>query len=183
MTTETAKKDFNISLFHEEPKDNHAIGLPPEHYARIKSMIGKRRLGVVLKDRNNIATRFYMNNGEMFARQHIGDTVKTVPVFDISNLPKESTKYNDVKENVRAQIRKDFPDYTPDQVEAWADIIEEGSMAVRRLVSSGMSVKTAHNIVFSLLNKDNIDPAYVEKWLTENDSTNSMECPPPPTSP
>jgi hypothetical protein len=104
-------------------------------------------------------------------------------VFDITNLPKEATKFDETKDKVRARIRADFPDYTPEQVEAYADIIEEGSMAVRRLVAGGVPMKTAHNIVFSSLNGDNIDPAFVERWLTENASTNTTESPPPQTSP
>lgn len=176
-------KDYSLSLFHEEPKDTHAIGLTPEVYKRIAQLARNRRAGKLLTDKYGRRTRFYFHEGNLFGRIYLPDgTHTTQPVFDISNIPEQTTRYNQIKESVRDKIRKDFPDYTPEQVEAYADIIEEGSMAVRRLVSSGMSVATAHNIVFSSLNRDNIDTAFVERWLTENASLNSTESLPPQNS-
>lgn len=176
-------EDYQLKLFHEEPKTTHAIGLPHEHYERIYKMASQKRCGIVLKDKHNRQTRFYFHKGILFGRRYTDDgSIDTQPVLDIENLPEDKTKYNEIKETVRDKIRKDFPDYTEEEVDAYADIIEEGSMTVRRLAASGIPLLVAHKIVFSSLNSQNIDPVMVERWLTENDSTNSMDSRPTPTS-
>ena len=178
-----AEKDYTVSLFHEEPKTTHAIGLPPDHYKQIWNMVKDRRAGRILTDRNGNKTRFYIHEGKLFGRKYLPDgTHTTEPVLDIGNLPMEAKAYNETREKVRNQVRKDFPDYTEEEVEAFTDIIEEGSMTARRLAASGIPINVAHKIVFSSLNSDNIDPQMLEKWLTENASTNIMESPSTATS-
>jgi hypothetical protein len=177
-------KDYSLNIIHQEPKTTNAIGLPNLHYKRIYDAARRRRMGVTFTDKNGQNTRFYIHKGELFGRKYMPDgTVDTQPVFDVENLPKNVSAYNNTKDKVREQIRKDFPDYTDEKVEAYADIIEEGSMTARRLAATGIPINVAHKIVFSSLNSENIDESFVERWLTENASTNTLVYPPPPTSP
>lgn len=176
METTTAVNSVERTLIHEEPKTQTAIGLPDEHYKRIITIAKAKKSGVCLKNKNGLKTRFYMDGDELFGKTYMADgESKIEPVMSISDaIMKQSSEksIDNLKSNLRKKISQDFPSYTAEEVEAFADIIEEGHYAVRRLVASGIDLKVANNIIFSTLNssKENLNEEYIRECLTAKSS-------------
>jgi hypothetical protein len=133
------------------PTPNFAITLLPDEYKRIAKLARGSRIGVICNHKAG-RFRFYFKDGEMFADIRDKDNnIKTYPVVDMEKAKEmertEGTQNDLFKNSVLPKIRADHPDWTEEEVECLADMLNEANGSIKRLIMQGIDPVMAQKIV------------------------------------
>ena len=131
-----------------------AMGLLEEDYQRISRMARKSRIGVRLMGKNG-PVRFYYKDGQLYGDQRDKEgKVFTQPCVNMAEAMKQQKAATEsgpkelpFKAAVLPRIRADHPDWTDEEVDAFADIIAEANESMKRLLASGVEEQLAANLV------------------------------------
>ena len=132
-----------------------AMGLYPEDYQRISAMAKRSRMGVRLTGKSG-PVRFYYNGKKLMADQWDKDgnkhTQECMNMDDYQKMEREKGTQTDTFKNyLLPKIRADHPDWTDDEVDAYADILNEANGSIKRLIASGIDPNTAASIIRATL--------------------------------
>ena len=133
------------------------MGLLEEDYQRISRMARKSRIGVRLMGKSG-PVRFYYKDGQLYADQRNKDgEVVTQPCVNVTDAMAQQAAHMDqqaaatkslpFRAAVLPRIRADHPDWTEEEVDAFADIIAEANESMKRLIVSGVDEKLAGHLV------------------------------------
>lgn len=130
-----------------ETSQRHAVALTDEDYSRIDSLAKKKgRIGIKLTDKNGVVNRFYRKDGLLWCDQRKQDgsifTQECMKMSEIANAQRAPFA-NAMKEKLKA----DHPSMTPEEIDAFADIIAEANESIKRLIASGVEPDIAHKII------------------------------------
>lgn len=138
------------------------MGLMDEDYQRIARMARKSRIGVRLQDKVG-PVRFYYKAGQLFAdRRDASNNITTQPCVNVKDVLEqqgranataatEGTQNDLFKNAVLPKIREDHPDWTEEEVDAVADIMNEANGSMKRLILTGVDEQLAARLVAEAL--------------------------------
>ena len=135
---------------------NPALGvaIPDADYDRILDIL-KTKNSIKLTNKDKIEKKFYLKNGILYADSWADTTKITEEVFKQSEIAQQYS--NTFRESVRQRMVRDHPEWSTEEIEANADIVNEANETIKRLIQSGVDFATAVGVVKHTLTSDSID--------------------------
>lgn len=130
------------------------VALPDSEFERIVDLL-KSKHYIRLKNKDGIEKKFYKKNGTIFAESWNDTERVTEEVFKLSDVSKQYA--NTFRESVRQRMIRDHPEWSSEEIEANADIIDEGNETIKRLINAGIDYTIAVGIVKHTIGSDKID--------------------------
>jgi hypothetical protein len=133
------------------------VAIADEDYNKIVDLL-KDRKTITLTNKDNIKKTFYFKGKDLFAHS-VGKDKKLIveEVFKVSDVMRQQqmADENSFLNVTRRKIRQTYPEWTDEQVEAEADIVNEGNETIKRLMKGGLKWDMALAIVKNtLMSKD-----------------------------
>jgi Fe2+ transport system protein FeoA len=142
------------------------IALPDHEYHKLIEILKNQR-SVKLKNTQGVETKFYYRNGKLVGDTYKGLVRQTSEVFNINELARQEE--NSFLNITRRRMKADHPEWSEEEVEAQADVINEANETIKRLMTMGVDYKVAVGVVKHTLNSDTIEQEVEEirKLLSE----------------
>jgi hypothetical protein len=147
-----------------ETNPARGVALPDNEYDRIVEILQSKHY-ISLKNKDGVEKKFYKKDGSIYAESWIDNDKVIEEVFKLSTVSQQYA--NTFRESVRQRMIRDHPEWSAEQVEASADIIDEANETIKRLMSAGIDYTVAVGVVKHTLTSSNIDEEVkdIEKLL------------------
>lgn len=130
------------------------VAIPDADYIRILDIL-KTKNSVKLTNKDKIEKKFYVKGTTLYADSWADTTKVTEEVFKQSELAQQYS--NTFRESIRQRMIRDHPEWSAEEVEANADIIDEANETIKRLIASGIDYTVAVGVVKHTLISNNIE--------------------------
>jgi len=156
----------DVSLnFLNGPRYIHAMGLPDEHYERIKKAIKQHKCPCVLTDKNGRETEFFMEGKQMKAR--VGNEVQDVFSRSQAEAQAREAQQSSPEAEMRQLIRSKNPTISEEQLNVACDIMMESVETTKRLIEQGVPPLAARRIVATALQQDDISTDTIHYLMSQ----------------
>ena len=160
----------DISLnFINEPRYIHAMGLPDEHYKRIKKAIKQRKCRCVLTDKNGRETEFFFEGDQMKAKS--GEEVQDVFSRSQAEAQARQSQETSPANQMKQLIRSKNPTISEEDLSIACDIMMESVETTKRLIEQGVPPLAARRIVAAALQQDEMSSDTIHYLLDASETT------------
>ncbi len=135
----------------------HRIAIPDAEFHQIHNVIRHHRYGKVLENKKGDAMRFYMEDGKMYAKNTKTDEIQEVIALSVAQAIVKEQEEQSYRNVMLRRLRKDFPQLPNEELEAYADILNEGNTAIKELMCRGYAPSDAASIVRQVLELSDSD--------------------------
>jgi len=129
--------------------------IPDSEYDMILALALKKDF--ICKIKNDKEARFYMDNNKLYCETKIdGKVCEVISLYEAMKIKDEiaENSKNEFKNSVINKMISEYPDLPIEDINANADIVNEGNEAIKRLIESGLQPDIAYKIILATLHSD-----------------------------
>jgi hypothetical protein len=128
------------------------LSLPDDKYDSLYKRVSEDKEGFIhIADKNGVIQKFYRQGEVLFAERQDGEQLLQQKVIPKSKEEEVKKKFRPFRDMIVERLRADFPEYTEENIQSHADILNEANSSIKKLIESGISPSNAIRIVMSIL--------------------------------
>lgn len=152
------------------------ISVPDDKYESIYKRVSDELSGFLhIADKNGVIQKFFRQGEALYAERQDGEKLLQQKVIPKSKEEEVKNRMRPFRDMIVERLRADFPDYTEENIQIHADILNEANSSIKQLITAGVSPANAIRIVMSILDsKEEFDTpeAIVEHIKMQSEEIN-----------